>query len=167
MLVSRYSLSLPAGWVATATLFNYSPVQAQISGTTYTWELHNLPWIESEPHSPGFHSLAPRLGVNYYPEDAVKPGLQPALRKWRDVSTWQAGFMDPPAAVSESIRSKAAELTAGAATELDRIRAIAAFVQKTNYVAVEINLARGGGYTPHPPTRCWLGTTAIARIRQR
>jgi hypothetical protein len=32
---------------------------------------------------------------------------------------------------------------------LDKIRAIGAFVQKTNYVAVAINLARGGGLTPH------------------
>jgi hypothetical protein len=148
VLVSRYVLSLPAGWVATATLFNHDAVQPQITGSTYTWELHDLPWIEPEEHSPGFRSLAVRLGVNYRPEEANRPGLPP-VRKWRDVSVQQASFYDPPAAVTEAIRSEALQLTSGAATELDKIRAIAAFVQKTNYVAVEINLARGGGYTPH------------------
>jgi hypothetical protein len=148
VLLSRYSLSLPSGWVASGALFNHEALEPQISGTAYTWELRNLPWIEPEQHSPGLHALAPRLGVNYYPEDAVKPGLRP-VRKWRDVSVWQAALMDPPAAVTDAIRSKAAALTAGSTAELDKIRAIAAFVQKTNYVAVEINLARGGGYTPH------------------
>jgi hypothetical protein len=66
------------------------------------------------------------------------------------MSVWATGFYDPSAVVTESIRLKAAELTAGAATELDRIRAISTFVQKINYVAVEINLARGGGYQPNP-----------------
>ena len=148
VLLSRYTLSLPAGWVASGTVFNHEPVQPQVIGTTYTWELRNLPWIEPEEHSPEFHSLAPRLGVNYYPEDTVRLGLMP-VRKWRDVSVWQASLMDPAAAVTDAIRAKAIELTRGAVTELDKIRAIGAFVQKTSYVVVEINLARGGGYAPH------------------
>ena len=47
------------------------------------------------------------------------------------------------------MRAKAAELTSGAATEIDKIRAIAAFVQRTNYISIQMNLTRGGGYTPH------------------
>jgi transglutaminase-like putative cysteine protease len=71
------------------------------------------------------------------------------VKTWHDLSAWASGFYDPPAEVTDAIRAKAAELTASANTELDRIRAVAAFVQKTNYVAVEINLARGGGFQPH------------------
>jgi hypothetical protein len=148
VLVSSYTLTLPPGWVAIASLFNHEALQPQVSGTTYTWELRNLPWIEPEAHSPAIYTLAPRLGVNYYPEDPATPAARPA-KKWSDVSAWSAALYDPPASVTDAIRAKSAELTAGAATELDKIRAIAAFVQKTNYVAVEINLARGGGYQPH------------------
>jgi len=148
VLVSRYALTLPAGWVASATLFNHEAVPPQVSGTTYTWELRNLSWIEPEEHSPAMHTLAPRLGVNYYPEDPATPSARP-VKKWSDVSVWSAALYDPPAAVTDAIRAKSAELTAGATTELDKIRSIAAFVQKTNYVAVEINLARGGGFQPH------------------
>ena len=148
VLTSRYALTLPAGWVASATLFNHATLPPAVSGTTYTWELRNLPWIEPEAHSPAMHSLAPRLGVNYYPEDPATPAARP-VKNWHDLSVWAAGFFDPPAAVTDAIRAKSAELTAGAATELDKIRAIAAFVQKTNYMAVAINMARGGGYQPH------------------
>ena len=147
-LISRYSISLPQGWVANATLFNHDPMMPQISGTTYTWELRNLPWIEPESHSPGFDALAPSLGVNYYPEDSSDPKRRP-VKNWHDISAWHTPMYDPAAAVSDAIRTKALALTAGSATELDKIRAIATFVQKTNYVAVEINLAHGGGYTPH------------------
>lgn len=149
VLVSRYALALPAGWVASATLFNHAAAPPQVSGSTYTWELRDLPWIEPEAHSPAIHTLAPRLGVNYYPEDPATPSARP-VKNWHDMSVWATGFYDPSAVVTESIRLKAAELTAGAATELDRIRAISTFVQKINYVAVEINLARGGGYQPNP-----------------
>jgi transglutaminase-like putative cysteine protease len=148
VLVSRYTLALPAGWVASATLFNHDALAPEVSGTTYTWELRNLPWIEPEAHSPAIHTLAPRLGVNYYPEDPATPSARP-VKNWHDMSVWATALYDPPSVVTEAIRAKAAELTAGAATELDRIRAIAAFVQKINYVAVEINIARGGGYQPH------------------
>jgi len=148
VLLSRFSLSLPPGWVASAAVFNREGLQPQVSGTTYTWELRDLPWLESEPHSPGFHAVAPRLGVNYSPEDATVPGLRP-VKSWQQASVWSSGFADPPAAVTPAIRAKAVELAGGANTELEKIRAIAGFVQKTNYVAVEINLAHGGGYTPH------------------
>ena len=148
VLVSRYSLTLPQGWVAKGTLFNHAAIEPQVSGTTYTWELRNLPWIEPEMASPATYTLTPRLGVNYYPENPASPAGRP-VKSWHDLSAWTAGFYDPPAEVTAAIRAKAAELTAGANTELDKIRAIAGFVQKTNYVAVEINLAHGGGYQPH------------------
>src|SRR5262249_10321762 len=55
---------------------------------------------------------------------------------------------DPPAEVTEPIRTKTAQLTANSATEIEKIHAIAAFVQQTNYVDVQLNITKGGGYTP-------------------
>src|SRR5207244_5687546 len=57
-------------------------------------------------------------------------------------------LMDPAADVNASVRAKALQLTANAASDIEKIRAIAAFVQQTKYVAVSLNLTRGGGYTP-------------------
>src|SRR5688500_5617703 len=51
-LVSRYTLTLPDGWKASSLTFNRPEVQPQISGTTYSWEVRDLPPIASEPMSP-------------------------------------------------------------------------------------------------------------------
>jgi hypothetical protein len=147
-VVSRFVLSLPAGWEARASLFNHSDVQPKLEGNSYTWELRDLPWIEREEHSPGFESIAPWIGVTYFPTSAASPALR-TLKDWAAVSLWLSGFMDPPAEATPAVRAKAAELTSGLQTEIDKIRAIAAFAQQTNYVEVSMNVTRGGGYTPH------------------
>jgi transglutaminase-like putative cysteine protease len=149
VLLARFVLSLPPGWEARGNLFNHPDVAPEISGSNYTWTLRDLPAIEQEEYGPGWHALAPRLAVTYFPGSATKADLRP-LKDWPAVSAWMSGFVDPPAAVTASVKAKAAELTASAANNLDRIRAIAKFTQQTNYVEVAMNLTRGGGYTPHP-----------------
>jgi transglutaminase-like putative cysteine protease len=148
VVVSRFVLSLPPGWEARASLFNHEPVEPQVAGNTYTWELRNLPPITTERYGPNLNSLAPRLGVSWFPAGENKAGLK-ALKDWTDVSSWLSAFVDPPADPGDAVRAKAAELTAGAQTELEKIRAIAAFVQRANYVSIQMNLTYGGGYAPH------------------
>jgi hypothetical protein len=145
---TRFVLTLPAAWEARAAVFNHDEVQPRVEGSTYSWELRDLPWIEREEHSPGFESIAPWIGVTYFPAAGSNPSLR-SLKDWSAVSQWLSGYMDPPAEPTAMVRAKSAELTSGARTELDKIRAIAAFAQQTNYVEVAMNLTRGGGYTPH------------------
>jgi hypothetical protein len=147
VLTSRFILNMPAGWEARGTVFNHEKLEPQVSGAAYTWELHNLPWIEHEDYSPSLSALAPRLVVSYFPPAGNAGGLQ-GLKDWTAVSTWLSPLVDPSAAVTDAIRAKARQLTANAPTELDKIRAIAAFAQQTNYVEVSLNVTRGGGYTP-------------------
>lgn len=148
VLNSRFLLTLPAGWEAKGITFNHGEIQPRVEANTYSWELHNLPWIEDEDYSPEHHALAPRLGITYYPSGAAPPALKP-MRDWGSVSAWLSGFADPPAEPSSAIRAKSAELTASAKSEMDRIRALAKFAQQVNYVSVQMNLTRGGGYSPH------------------
>jgi len=148
VLRSRFVLTLPSGWEVKGTVFNHDPMEPQVSGSTYTWELRDLPWIEREDHSPSLAALAPRLAVSYFPPPDNPAGLQ-GLKDWAAVSSWLSQFVDPPSAVTEAIRSKATQLTANASGELDKIRAIASFTQQTNYVEIALNITRGGGYTPH------------------
>lgn len=147
--VSRFILALPSGWEVKETAFNHPEVAPAISANTYTWELRALPWIEEQDFSPGLHALAPRLGLTYFPAGAASAALTP-LKDWTAVSAWSAGFSEQATALTPEISTKAAQLTAGVTNDLDRIRALASFVQKINYVAVDINLEHGGGYTPHP-----------------
>jgi hypothetical protein len=148
VVVSRFVLTLPALWEARAATFNHAEIPPKVEGATYTWELRDLPWIEREEHSPGFQSLAPWIGITFFPASSANPALRP-LKNWNAVSQWLSGFMDPPAEATREVQAKAAELTRDAKTEIDKIRAIAAFAQQTNYVEVSMNIARGGGYTPH------------------
>lgn len=147
VLTSRFMLTLPAGWEVKGTMFNQDPLEPKAAGNTYSWELRNLVPIESEDYSPALSARAPRLAVSYFPPSDNSAGLR-GLKDWAAVSLWLTSLVDPPAEVSDAIRAKAAQLTSGATTEMDKIRAIAAFVQQTKYVAIELNLTRGGGYTP-------------------
>lgn len=147
VLVSRYILNLPPAWEARGIVFNHEKLEPQVSGGAYTWELRNLPWIEREDYSPSFSALAPRLVVSYFPPTDNRGGLQ-GLKDWTAVSNWLAPMVDPPAAVTDTVRAKALQLTANAPAELDKIRAIAAFAQQVNYVEVSLNVSRGGGITP-------------------
>jgi len=152
VLTSRFAMTLPSGWEARGVIFNpvsnKDKVEPQTSGTTTTWELRTLPWIEREEYGPKLAALAPRLMVSYYPPADNRAGLQ-GLKDWAAVSRWLTPLVDPPADVTSAIRAKAQQLTANAHTETEKLRAIAEFVQQTSYVAVELNLTRGGGYTPH------------------
>jgi hypothetical protein len=145
--VSRFVLTLPASWEARGTTFNHADIQPKVESGTYSWELRDLGWLEPEDHSPSFESVAPWIGVTYFPT-GTNPALR-SLKDWPAVSQWLAGFMDPPAEPTAAVRAKAAALTSSSKSELDKIRAIAAFAQQTNYVEVSMNVTRGGGYTPH------------------
>lgn len=147
-LESRYVLTLPAGWTANGTVFNHSPVSPVVDGSTYTWELKNLPYLEPEPGGPSQEGMAPRLAIDYAPPPGVAPPA-PSLRTWQDVSryltTLSAGQDDP----SDELTTKAKELTALGATEYEKIQAIGRYVQGVKYISIQMNQAKGGGYKPH------------------
>src|SRR5215831_14665412 len=48
-VLSRCVLALPRNWQAESVTFNHARIDPTISGTTYSWELQNLPYIEQEP----------------------------------------------------------------------------------------------------------------------
>jgi len=86
------------------------------------------------------------MAVKYYPRD-------PALRAkssgtWNDIALWFGGLSAQSRASTPEIKQKVAELTANAPTSLDKIKALASFMQRdVRYVAIEIGI---GGFQPHP-----------------
>ena len=148
-LLSRYSLNLPQGWKASSLTFNAANITPQVNGSSYVWEMRNLSPIPPEPMSPGVANLSPRIVVNYSPEDASQ-GVNRAFAGWTDVSRWAAAMYDPQVIVDDSIAIKARELTANAPSELDKIRAIGAFVQNLQYISIDIGVGHGNGYRPRP-----------------
>jgi hypothetical protein len=148
-LVSRYSLTLPIGWRATSVTFNHNKLEPNVSGSTYTWELRDLAPIRPEPSSPEVDNLAPRLAVNYFLADSGSSPTSRSFETWAQVSRWATDLHDPQAIPDASVEAKARALTANSKTELERIRAIAQFVQRIQYISIDIGVGKGNGMRPH------------------
>ncbi len=148
VLLSRYTVTLPPLWRAEGVIFNHEKIEPAVTGSTYSWELRNLPFIEDEPASPEVSNLVPRLAVSLFPPPD-KPASLRTFRSWVDVSRYLSELHDPQTELDDNIAAKARELTANAKNELERIQAIGRFVQSINYISIQTNLGRGGGYRPH------------------
>jgi hypothetical protein len=142
-LVSRFTMSLPAGWRASSVTFNAAKVEPTVTGSSYTWEMRNLQPIAPEVASPSVATLAPRVAVSYGPST---PTAARSFDTWPDVSRWYAELSDAQSEPDDAIATKARALTASAKTELEKIRAIGSYVQNLQYISVQIGI---GGYRPH------------------
>ncbi len=152
VISSRYTLTLPAGWRAEGVTFNHANIEPRVNGTSYTWELSNLPPIPYEPMSPRLTNLVPRLAVSYYPPANTPAITMKTFANWADVATWMSELEDPQVQVDDALARKAYELTALAKTEYEKIRAIATYVQNVRYISIQTGLGRGGGYRPRSST---------------
>ena len=81
--------------------------------------------------------------------DSVSSPGGRTFESWVQVSRWATELHDPQSVPDESVAAKARELTANSKTELERIRAIAQFVQRLQYISIDIGVGRGNGYRPH------------------
>jgi hypothetical protein len=146
-LLSRYALTLPAGWTVKSVTFNRAGgVEPTVAGSTYTWELRSLAPLDPEPASPEVTSLAPRIAVNYAPPAGLQGPTARVFADWADVSRWYTDLSDSMSKPDEAIVAKVRELTANAKTELDKIRAIGRYVQELQYISIQIGAGR---FRPH------------------
>jgi hypothetical protein len=146
---SRYTLTLPANWKASSVTFNHAKVEPVVAGSTYMWELRNLAPIEPEPSSPEVTNLAPRIAVSYYPMEGARANGSRTFDNWSEVSRWYTELNDAQDAPSEALVAKAKQLTSGAKTELEKIRAIAKYAQELQYISIQIGTGR---YRAHSAT---------------
>ena len=145
--LSRFRLTLPAGWESSHVVFNHDPVEPAASGSSQVWELTALPEIVQEPMSPPLTSLAPRLALSWYPP-RESPLNAHAFTDWSGVSRWLARLSDPQAVPDDQVTSKAQSLAVQAESEFEKIQAIGSFVQGVQYVSIQTGLGRGGGFKP-------------------
>jgi hypothetical protein len=146
---SRYNLTLPEGWRAEGVTFNHDKIEPKVNGTTYSWELSNLPPIPYEPMSPRLSNLVPRLAVSYYaPANSAAVPIK-TFANWGEVASWLTELNDPQVVVDDALARKAYELTALAKTEFEKIRAISQYAQNIQYISIQTGIGRGGGYRPH------------------
>jgi hypothetical protein len=148
VLMSRVAVNLPQGWRAEGLTFNHAKLEPQISGNSYTWELRNLQPVEPEPASPRMSKLVAHIAVNIFPPES-KATLLRGFASWKDVSRYTSELSDPQAGFNDAMAAKARELTANAKTEFEKIQALGRHAQNVQYISIQIDIGRGGGYRPH------------------
>jgi uncharacterized protein DUF3857/transglutaminase superfamily protein len=151
ILKSRISVTLPRGWTAEALTLNHEKIEPTMSGSTYTWELRDLPPVTHEPLSPPPTAITPWLAINLTPTPE-KPATRRSFATWTDVSKWLSEISDAQSSVDDAITAKAKQITAASKNEMEKIAAVGRFVQAVNYVSIQIGTGRGGGYRPHTAT---------------
>jgi hypothetical protein len=151
VLTARFSLNLPSDWKATSVTINRPNVEPTVSGSSYVWELRDLKPINYEASSPKVSSLAPRLAVSFYPAKGTATQIR-TFSNWNDVARWMSEIEDPQMNVNDAVAAKARDLTAGTKNEFERIQAISRYVQRLQYISIQIGTGKGGGYRPHLAT---------------
>jgi hypothetical protein len=142
--LARFMVTVPVGWEVKTASFNGAPREAAPAGGTYTWQMENLPAIEREAAGPGFLTLVPWVGVSLLGDAGVK-----TVSSWPQAAKLLTELNEGTAEPSEAITAKAKALTEGAGSEIEKIRALGRFAQQVNYVSIQVNVSRGGGYRPH------------------
>lgn len=148
---SRYELEIPKDWSVNAVPLNCEKLTHEGDGSKFVWEMSNLDPVKDEPSRPPLFAISAMLGISVYPEseDARRNKLE-VFDSWSTVARYlQHSQVEQMSATSE-MSEKVEALVAGKATDWERIEAICEYAQSVNYVAVSMNLAKGGGYVPRP-----------------
>mgnify|MGYP000952680824 CR=1 FL=1 len=137
--LARYVLIAPAGLE-----LHFRPVRCELApeirqdqeegATVYTWTMRDLPRIESEPLMPPVTELSPAVEVSTY-------------KDWADFGKWYWGLVRKQHEAGPEVARLSKELCAGAATEMDKIRAVYNHVvTDIRYVAWEFGVH---GFKPY------------------
>jgi hypothetical protein len=142
---AHYTLQLPPGWSFKSQWLNHEQ-QAPVSSSPGQshWVVRDLKAINVEEQMPPWRGIAARLVIALIPPSGHLQGFQ----NWSEMGAWYQGLVRGRTDPSPEIKQKTAELTAGAASQLDKMKALAGFVQNdVRYVAIELGI---GGLQPHP-----------------
>lgn len=147
---ASYTLKLPPGWSVQPTWLNHGEVAATTGASQqWQWTLRDIPPVAVEPGMPPWKGVAGHLFLALSP-----PGKAPQLGSWAGIGSWFLELSEDRRVASSDIRAKVAEITASATTDLERVRALARFVQRdVRYVSIQLGI---GGFQPHPAAEVFL-----------
>lgn len=142
---AQYTLELPPGWQYIASWRNHpemTPHTAQPG--QWVWDVADIPAVPVEPDMPAIDTLAASLHLWFFGRGARGKAFQ----TWGEVGSWYLGLSHGRDDASPEMIATVSRLTANSTDTLDRMRALASYVQNhIRYVAIELGI---GGYQPHP-----------------
>jgi hypothetical protein len=143
---THYSLQLPAGWEYKASWLNHEEVApVQPGGNVSQWALHDVKGIRREPEMPPRDGVAGSMIVSFF---APGGGVLNGFANWADMGKWYTNLIGGRVEASAEIKQQVGTLTASKISTLQKMQALATFVQRDiRYVAIELGI---GGWQPHP-----------------
>src|SRR3954471_5726246 len=142
----HFSLQLPPGWEYQASWINYSDVKPAQNGTNHwEWVVSDMQPIRKEEEMPPIKGVAAQVAVSYFPPGGAS---NHGFSTWPEMGKWYLNLTEGRRDASPQITQQVAALTGSAKTPLEKMRALAHFVQRDiRYVAIELGV---GGWQPHP-----------------
>jgi len=136
---SRFTLQLAPGWEYRAAWANHTEIAPTITGNQSEWVARDLPAVKYEADMPPWRGVAARMVVALFPSSSGKQAK--GFETWREMGLWYAeltkGRRDP----SPEIKQKVAELTSAGQTQLEKMRALANFLQSDiRYVGIWLGI---------------------------
>ena len=142
---SHYSLQLPAGWVFRTSWISHPEVKPDENGGQLQWTVRDVAGIKPEWDMPPWRGLAAQMIVSFFPGGGS--ATKHEFANWEDMGHWYAGLISSQMDTSEPIKQEVVALTAGKASRLQKMQAIASFMQHDiRYVAISLGI---GGWQPH------------------
>lgn len=141
----HYSLQLPSGWEYKASWINYSEVKPTQSGNNqWDWVVSDVKEIRKEAEMPPIYGVAGQMIVSFFPPGGASAN---GFASWQEMGNWYRKLTDGRRNPSPPITQQVATLTATTPTPLEKMKALAQFVQHDiRYVAIELGI---GGFQPH------------------
>jgi predicted transglutaminase-like cysteine proteinase len=142
---SHFSLQLPAGWEYKTSWLSYPEVKASEGGNGSQWAVSDVKGIRHEPDMPPWKGVAGQMIVSFFPAGGTSRRNE--FANWQSMGSWLGNLYSGQMDASETIKQEVNVLTAGKISQLQKMQAIAGFVQHDiRYVAIELGI---GGWQPH------------------
>src|ERR1035438_7721497 len=141
----HYSLQVPAGWEYKASWINYSETKPTQGGNNqWEWSVSDVKAIRKEAEMPPIEGIAGQMIVSFFPPGGAAAN---GFASWLEMGNWYRNLTNGRREASPEIKQQVTTLTASAGTPLDKMRALARFVQHDiRCVAIELGI---GGFQPH------------------
>lgn len=142
----HYSLQLPAGWEYKASWINYPEIKPTQGGNNqWEWVVSDVKAIRQETAMPPIEGIAGQMIVSFFPQGGSSAN---GFTSWQEMGNWYRNLTNGRRDASPEITQQVAAITASAHTPLEKMKALAQFVQHDiRYVAIELGI---GGWQPHP-----------------
>jgi hypothetical protein len=143
---SHYSLQLPPGWEYKVSWLSYPEVKPAESGSNASqWTVSNVKGIRHEPDMPPLRGVAGKMIVSFLPPGGTSRKNE--FANWESMGQWYGRLVSGRMDASDAIKQEVNALVAGKTGQLQKMQAIAQFLQNDiRYVAIELGI---GGFQPH------------------